>query len=169
MSTPAHQLNITTAEQLLVASADLGRCELVRGELVMMSPGKGRHGAVCAQITKALANFVDANDLGIVLDSSAGYVIARDPDTVREPDISFLCKTRMGAQDFDAFLEGAPDLAVEVLSPSNTIAEMREKIADYLGAGCQIVWIVDPLRRSVVVYRREADPAILSEEDTLTG
>jgi len=169
MSTPAHELNITTAEALLNAPADLGRCELVRGELIMMSPGKGRHGAVCARITKALANYVDANDLGIVFGSSAGYVIARDPDTVRESDISFLCKARLRDQDFDAFLEGAPDLAVEVLSPSNTIAEMREKIDDYLGAGCRVVWIVDPLRRSVVVYRREADPAILSEEDTLSA
>ena len=169
MPTPAHELNITTVEALLNAPADLGRCELVRGKLIMIGPGKGRHGAVCAQITKALANYIDANDLGIVLNSSAGYVIARDPDTVREPDISFLCKARVGDQDFDAFLEGAPDLAVEVFSPSNTIAEMREKIDDYIGAGCRVVWVVDPLRRSVVVYRREADPTILSEQDTLTA
>lgn len=168
MSTPAHNLNITTAEGLLNAPEDLGPCELVRGELIMMSPGKGRHGAVGARITKLLAGYVDTNALGIVFDSSAGYVVSRTPDTVREPDVSFLTTESLKGQDLDAFLEGAPDLAVEVLSPSNTAAEMRDKMADYFDAGCRVAWIVDPLRRSVVVHRIDAGPAILTEDDTLT-
>jgi Uma2 family endonuclease len=166
MSTPTR--NITTAEELLNASSDLGRCELVRGELIMMSPGKGRHAAVGMKIGGSLLNFVEANRLGTVFDSSAGYVLSRNPDTVREPDVSFLGTQRLKEQDLDAFLEGAPDLAVEVLSPSNTEAEMREKMADYFGAGCRVVWIVDPLRRSVVIHRPNASPAILTEDDTLT-
>ncbi|MFV1965770.1 MAG: Uma2 family endonuclease, partial [Pirellulaceae bacterium] len=143
-------------------------CELVRGELVMMSPGRARHAAVGMKIGRSLLNFVAANGLGEVFDSSAGYVVSRNPDTVREPDVSFLCEERLKQQDLDAFLEGAPDLAVEVLSPGNTAAEMRGKMADYFGAGCRVVWIVDPLRRSVTIHRLDANPVLLTEDDTLT-
>ncbi len=168
MSTPTHNVSITTADEFLNAPTDLGRCELVRGELIMMSPGKGRHAAIELRIGRALLDFVEANSLGEAFGSSAGYVLARDPDTVREPDVSFLCTERLKDQDLDAFLEGAPDLAVEVLSPSNTAAEMREKMDDYFGAGCRVLWIVDPLRKSVVVHRPDASPVILTEDDTLT-
>jgi Uma2 family endonuclease len=159
--------HITTAEELLNATADLGRCELVRGELVMMSPGRGRHAAVGMKIGRSLLNFVEANGLGEVFDSSAGYVVARNPDTVREPDVSFLCNERLKQQDLDAFLVGAPDLAVEVLSPGNTAAEMRGKMTDYFDAGCRVVWIVDPLRRSVTIHRPDAHPVFLTEDDPL--
>lgn len=168
MATPIQNVNITTAEELLTASSDLGPCELVRGELIMMSPGKPRHGMVGARITTLLAQLVDANGLGTVFNSSVGYITSRSPDTVREPDVSFLTSERMKEQDLDAFFEGAPDLAVEVLSPSNTVAEMREKMADYFGAGCRVVWIVDPIRRSITVHRPDADPVILAEDDSLT-
>ncbi len=166
MSIPTQ--NITTAEELLSAASNLGPCELVRGELIMMSPGKGRHGAVGARVLRGLINYVHTNHLGEVFDSSAGYVLARDPDTVREPDVSFLTTERLKDQDLDAFLEGAPDLAVEVLSPGNTAAEMRAKMDDYFGAGCRVVWIVDPLRKSVTVHRPDGVSAILTEDDTLT-
>lgn len=166
MSTPTHQ--ITTAEELLNAPSDLGPCELVRGELVMISPGKGRHGVVSARILGELIAFVRKNDLGEVLGSSTGYVLSRDPDTVREPDVSFVSAQRFKGQDLDAFLDGAPDLAVEVLSPSNTAAEMRAKMDDYFGAGCRVMWIVDPLRRSVVVHCPDGSSKVLTEDDTLT-
>jgi Uma2 family endonuclease len=156
-----------TAEDLLNAPAELGSCELVRGALIVMSPGKGRHGAVGARIARALGNFVDAHRLGEVFDSSTGYVLARDPDTVREPDVSFVCAARLMHQDLDAFLEGAPDLAVEILSPGNSETEMRQKMADYWNAGCRVVWIVDPSRRSVTVWRRETAPVVFAEQDIL--
>lgn len=166
MSIPTQ--NITTAEELLSAASDLGPCELVRGELIMMSPGKGRHGAVEARILGGLIAFVRANELGEVFGSSAGYILSRDPDTVRQPDVSFLTTERLKDQDLDAFLEGAPNLAVEVLSPSNTVAEMHLKMEEYFGAGCRVMWVVDPLRRSVIIYRPGASPTILAENDTLT-
>ena len=167
MSTPIHNISITTAEELLNAPADLGRCELVRGKLIVTGPENGRHAAVGARIGRALLNFVEANSLGQVFDSSAGYVLSRDPDTVREPEVSFLTTERLKDQDLDAFLEGAPDLAVEVLSPSNTAAQMRKKMAEYFSVGCRVVWIVDPIHKSVVVYRPDASPVILTDEDTL--
>lgn len=134
----------------------------------MMSPAKGRHGAVAMKIGHALLGFLDTHTLGAVFDSSTGFIISRDPDTVRAPDVSFLASERLKEQDLDAFLEGAPDLAVEVLSPSNTEAELRERMADFFAAGCRVVWIVDPLRRSIVIHRPDASPAILAENDTLT-
>ena len=166
MSIPTY--NITTAEQLLNAPSDLGRCELVRGELIMMSPGKGRHGAVAMKIGRSLLNYLEGRGLGEVFDSSTGFVVARKPDTVRAPDVSFITTERLMGQDLDAFLEGAPDLAVEILSPSNTFAEMRDKMAEYFAAGCRVVWIVDPLHRSLVIHRPHAGPVILAEDDTLT-
>ena len=159
---------ITTAEQLLNAPPDLGRCELVRGELMMMSPGQRRHGTVCMRIGAALHGYVTTNNLGDVYDSSVGYVVGRSPDTVREPDVSFISTERLVGQDLDAFVEGAPDLAVEVLSPSNTDAEMRAKMDDYFRAGCRVVWIVDPQQRTVVIHRPNAAPVVLTENDTLT-
>jgi Uma2 family endonuclease len=166
MSTRTH--NIATAEELLNASPDLARCELVRGELIMMSPGRARHAAIAMRIGRSLLDFVQSNSLGEVFDSSAGYLLARNPDTVREPDVSFVCTERMRQQDLDAFLEGAPDLAVEVLSPGNTAAKMREKMTEYFDAGCRVVWIVDPQRRSVTVHRPRSHPVLLTEDDTLT-
>ena len=159
---------ITTADELLGAASTLGRCELVCGELVMMSPGRGRHAAVGMRIGRALLNFVQAHGLGEVFDSSAGYVVSRDPDTVSEPNVSFLCTERLKAQNLDAFLEGAPDLAVEILSPGNSALEMRRKMADYFDAGCRVVWMVDPAERTVTVHRPHADPVRLTEDDTLT-
>lgn len=165
MSTPTS--TITTADELLNAPPDLGRCELVRGELIMMSPAKGRHGAVALKIGHALLSFLEGRGLGEVFDSSTGFVISRDPDTVRAPDVSFLSSERLKQQDLDAFLEGAPDLAVEVLSPSNTEAELRERMTDFFAAGCRVLWVVDPLRRSIVIHRPDAGPVILAENDTL--
>jgi len=166
MSTPTS--NITTADELLNAPSDLGRCELVRGELLMMTPAKGRHGAIAMKIGRLLLNFLEGRDLGEVFDSSTGFVVSRNPDTVRAPDVSFLASERLKQQDLDAFLEGAPDIAVEVLSPSNTQAEMDERMSDFFEANCRVVWIVDPLRRSIIVHRPDASPVILAENDTLT-
>lgn len=134
----------------------------------MMSPEKGRHGAVAMKIGRSLLNYLADRELGEVFDSSTGFVVARDPDTVRAPDVSFVSAERLKGQDLDAFLEGAPDLAVEVLSPGNTAAEMRDKMAEYFAAGCRVVWIVDPLQRSVVIHRPDTGPVILAEDDMLT-
>jgi Uma2 family endonuclease len=157
--------NITSAEELFSASENLGKCELVRGELVMMSPGRGLHAAVAMRIGRSLLNFAEAHDVGMVFDSSAGYVLSRNPDTVREPDVSFLTKRRLETQDLDAFLEGAPDLAIEVLSPGNTLVEMCDKMAEYFRAGCRVVWIVDPRRKTIEVYRPGQEPTVLKEGD----
>lgn len=109
-----------------------------------------------------------ARRLGEVFDSSAGYILSRHPDTIRAPDVSFLATERLRRQNLDKFLDGAPDLAVEVLSPGNAATEMEATIADYFDAGCRVVWIVDPGGRCVVAHRRGERSAVFSQDSTLT-
>jgi Uma2 family endonuclease len=165
MATVEH---ITTAEQLLHAP-ELGRCELVQGELIMMSPAGSRHGAIAAWIGHLLLEFVRPRGLGAVLGAETGFKIASDPDTVRAPDAAFICAERVGETLPQGFFPGAPDLAVEVLSPDDRASEVLAKVEDWLGAGCRAVWVIDPRTCTVAVYRAGGDGVILKAADTLTG
>jgi Uma2 family endonuclease len=155
---------ITTAEDLLRAG-DIGRCELVRGELVMMVPPGGEHGRVSNEIAHHLTLFVKSRKAGMVL-SEAGFILARDPDTVRAPDVAFL---RAGRAAGRGYLEAAPDLAVEVLSPDDRPGYVREKVAEWLEAGTSVVWVVDPRSRTVAVHRRGHERELLGAADVLRG
>ncbi len=159
---------ITTAEQLLRAS-DLGRCELLRGELVRMIPAGGEHGRVVARLTVAIGTHVSAHGLGIAYGAETGFVLARRPDTVRAPDVAFVAAGRAPTVHRGGFLEGAPDLAVEVLSPDDRPRYIREKVAEWLGAGASAVWVVDPRSRTVKVHGARQEPTLLRETDRLLG
>ena len=156
---------ITTAEQLLRAG-DIGRCELIRGELRMMIPAGGEHGRVIINVTVAVANFVRAHGLGILYGAETGFVLARDPDTVRAPDFAFT-RAERGEPPERGFVPGAPDLAVEVLSPDDRPGYVREKVAEWLEAGTVAVWVVDPRERTVTVH--EQATTVFGEADTLAG
>ena len=158
---------ITTAEQLF--EANLQHCELIRGELIMMSPAGFDHGRFAVNVGNALANFVKARSLGIVVSAEAGFRIARDPDTVRAPDVAFVRANRIPPGGVKAFFQGAPDLAVEVVSPGDRAGELAAKVQDWLTAGCPMVWIVDPETRTVSVYCIRKEIAVLTAADTLTG
>jgi len=159
---------ITTAQQLLEAS-DLGRCELVRGELIMMSPSGFEHGRIIANVTAPLTSFVRQNDLGVVTGAESGFLIARDPDTVRAPDVGFVRAERVPATPTKGFFQGPPDLAVEVLSPDDRAGQVLAKVHDWLAAGCRAVWLVDPEARTVSVCRSGAEMVVLIISDELTG
>jgi Uma2 family endonuclease len=155
---------IRTAEELF-AVGDIGRCELVRGELIMMMPPGGLHGLVVTRIASHLLAYAEPQGLGSVLTES-GYVLSRDPDTVRGPDVSFL---RAGREVPTAFIEGAPDLVVEVVSPGDRPGMVREKVAEWLEAGASAVWVVDPRARTVVVHVAGRDALEVKEDETLSG
>jgi Uma2 family endonuclease len=146
------------------------RLELIRGELKVMSPTKPLHGILCARLAAALINFVEANELGMAFGAETGFVVEQDPDSVLGVDASFVSRERLAAvETFEKFFPFAPDLAVEVLSPSNTVSEIDEKITMYFAAGSRLVWIVKPKQRTIAVYNSPSDVRTLGEHDTLDG
>lgn len=167
----AQETRTLTAEDLFWMPDDPAhRYELVRGRLVTMSPGGGLHSAVGVRLANAIGRHVDLHGLGVVLGADCGFRLESDPDTVRAPDAAFVTRARIAAAGVPTgYWEGPPDLAVEVLSPSDSRAELRSKIAEYLRLGVQEVWFVEPVERRLTVHGRPGGPQILSELDTLDG
>ena len=157
-----------TADELL-DMPNLGRCELVRGELIMMSPAGFPHGEIAIRIGRYLDAFVDEHGLGSVAAAETGFILARDPDTVRAPDVAFVRGNRLPHESEAGFFDGAPDLAVEVLSPGDRSGDVRAKTEEWLEAGCLVVWIVDPKNRTITVHRSGWPEEFLSMTETLTA
>jgi cell division protease FtsH len=159
-----------TAEQLYtLPDTTADRLELVRGSLVREPPATPEHGGLAVRLGARLHAFVDRTALGFMT-SDVGFVLATDPDTVRAPDLAFVARERIPTPDATgAYWALAPDLAVEILSSSNTASEVQEKILDYLDAGSRMVWVLDPRRRTVTVYRSRHDIRILGGGEELTG
>jgi len=148
---------LVNAEQLLQMPENRWY-ELVAGELKPMTPPSSRHAAVVSQLDRLLGNHVARRKLGVVLAGDPGFLLARDPDTVLAPDIAFIRADRITAQPLgEGYWSGAPDLAVEVLSPGNAPNEARDKALAWLDAGARLVWVVDPATRTVTVYRSSTD------------
>ena len=159
-----------TADELFMLPRDGFRYELVKGGLVRMSPIGGKHGILTARITLALAQYVEANGLGETLGAETGFILATNPDTVRAPDAAFVSRERIPPGDFpEKFWPGTPDLAVKVISPSDTLYEVEEKIEEYLEAGVKLVWIINPKKRTVTIYQPNVETKTLTEADTLDG
>jgi Uma2 family endonuclease len=159
-----------TAEDLWRMPADGQLRELVRGELREMAPAGFDHGAICSTVARLLGNHVFEHRLGVVVGAETGFVLARTPDVVRGADAAFVAAGRIPAAGRPVkFFEGPPDLAVEVVSPSDTVEAIDEKVDDYLAAATRLVWLVNPRRRTVTVYRPGENPVILRDTDTLHG
>ena len=135
----------------------------------MMSPAGFDHGGIAGNIALALGVFVKPRFLGTVVTAETGFRIARDPDTVRAPDVAFVRADRIPPGGVKGFFQGPPDIAVEVVSPNDRASEVTAKAQDWLQAGCPLVWVVDPETRTVSVYRSRKEIAILTAADTLTG
>ena len=158
-----------TADELLRASFPNRRTELIRGVLVVREPAGGRHGRVAAELARLIGTHVHDNDLGVVYGAETGFTIAREPDTVRAPDVAFVRRDRVPAADPVGFLPIAPDLAVEVLSPSDRPGETLAKVGDWLEAGTPLIWVIDPERRQSRIYRADGTDSLLGERDQLSG
>jgi Uma2 family endonuclease len=160
----------TTAEQLFGMPDDGFRHELIKGELKTMAPAGFDHGVIIMNLAVPLGQYVKANNLGVVLGAETGFKIETDPDTVRAPDIAFVRRDRIPPTGRPAeFWPGAPDLAVEVLSPGDTVYEVEERIADWLSAGTSAVWVINPKRHTAHIHRSQAQTQTLTEKDTLDG
>ncbi len=161
---------LVTAEQLLRMSDDGYRYELIAGELRKMTPAGWRHGTVGGRLETWLGHHVEQQKLGRIFLAETGFLIARNPDTVRAPDIAFIHKDHLPAEDpEEAYWPGAPNLAVEVVFPGETLGEIDDKVKAWLDAGAAMVWVVNPKWRNVTVYRSATDIETLTENDQLDG
>jgi Uma2 family endonuclease len=160
----------------LLTAADVERIslpgkqvELVRGQLIVREPPGTRHGAIAAKLAYYLSDFVQRQRLGIVFAQDTGFKITRDPDTVRAPDVAFVGRDRADQIPARGYAEVAPDLLAEILSPEDAPAEVLAKVADWLAAGTKLVWLVDPQRSEVRIYRQDGSLSVLRENDSLEG
>lgn len=159
-----------TVEEFLASSVPDGKAELVRGELRVTPPAGGPHGAVAANLIGMLWAHVKAHGLGRVFGDSTGYELVELPRTVRVPDASFVRADRLPSNGVaPGLLRLAPDLAVEVLSPSETASDLEGKLHDYLESATAVIWVADPARRTVMVVPADSPVRWLHEADMLDG
>ncbi len=158
---------VLTAEELWSLPVTDTRRELVRGEVVEAMPPGGRHGAI-AVILAMLLRIWTQKSLGGYVGVEAGYILHRKPDTVRGPDVSYIRADRIRTSGIpEGFWTLAPDLAVEIVSPSETADEVREKVRDFLQAGTPLVWTVYPRTQEVVAHTADGLARTYSGEDVL--
>ena len=159
-----------TAEELFELPDDGGRIELVKGEIIRSSPTGAEHGVVTARIGHLIQEFALAHDLGVCCGAETGFILQRNPDVVRAPDAAFVASGRIPETGVPAgYWPFAPDLAVEVVSPSDRLADVHVKIAEYFAAGTRLVWLVEPETRMVHVYRSPQNVEVLGTGDDLQG
>jgi Uma2 family endonuclease len=157
---------VWTDEALMALPDDGRKYELVGGELVV-SPTGFEHGYISLRLSTALMDFVLPRRLGAGADSSTGFRMKSG--NVLSPDISFVRKERLGKPITKKFFEGAPDLAVEVLSPDDSSKRVREKLAEYFANGTSLAWVVNPANRTVRVYHSPTDSKLLRTGYSLEG
>lgn len=163
---------LVTAEELAqMPEIDGKNYELIDGEVVEVSPVILRHAVIVTTIARLLDNHVAHHDLGIVATGDPGFVLRRGPDTVRAPDVSFLAWDNPASADLPerGFSEGAPTLAVEVVSPDDRKTEIHAKAQQFLDAGTRQVWVLWPVQRVLTVYDPDGTARELDAEARLDG
>jgi len=160
---------LMTADQLLHSNIPDKRTELVRGVLVVREPAGYNHGRVIAQLTGRLWSHVERTAAGQLLGAETGFTLFRDPDTVRAPDIAFVHRDRLPDPASRGFVDLAPDLVVEVLSPDDRPGETLGKVGDWLQTGTRLVWVIDPERRTARIYRADGRETSVTEAGELRG
>lgn len=161
---------IWTDEAFLSLPDDGNRYELVNGELINMGNSGAMHGYLAIVLSSALFAVVMPQKLGALFDSSTAFKMKNG--NKRSPDVAFFAKERLqGITTLPSgFLDGAPDLAIEVLSASNTVEEIDGKIAEYFDNAARLVWVINPYQRYVLVYRSAQEPdRLLKSTDALDG
>lgn len=169
--TKSHSVKQTarvTGEELF-AMGDIGPTELVKGEIIQMSPAGHPHGYYESNFVIVLGAFVRQHKLGRVLGGEVGIYTARNPDTVRGADVAFISTERLSQVQSHSYLDVAPELVVEIMSPDDRWSEVQEKLAEYFNIGVQIVWVADPKQRQVHVYRSLTEIEIVNPDQELSG
>ena len=158
-----------TADELLHLRVPGRRFELVKGRLVVHEPAGMRHGRIAGEIFARLWTHVKERGLGRVFAAETGFKLEADPDTVRAPDVAFVARERLPDPEPDGYAELAPDLVVEVLSAEDRAGAVLKKVGDWLGSGTRLVWVVDPRRQAIRVYRADGSESVVMEDGSLEG
>lgn len=161
---------VWTDQEFMALPEDGHRYEIVDGELIDMGNSGALHGNIAIILSSALFAVVNVQKVGALFDSSTAFKMKNG--NKRSPDISFFAKERLqGMTELPTgFLEGAPDLAVEILSPGNTIEEIDDKITEYFDNGTRLVWVISPTQHYALVYRCAQEPdRLLKSVDSLDG
>jgi Uma2 family endonuclease len=160
-----------TADELMRLPDQGKRYELIAGELHEMAPAGGEHGFIGGRMTRRVGAFLDQHPDrgGEIFTSDTGYRLARDPDTVRAPDVSYVSAERLSLARVPGYPDIAPDLVVEVVSPNDTAGEIQAKVDEWLQAGARLVWVLYPATRSAMVYQGGGAARLLRADDSLTG
>jgi Uma2 family endonuclease len=163
----AAQTRLLTAEEFMAADLGEGRFELIRGEIVEMPPPMPEHGRVQLNVAFLLESFARQSGFGFCM-TECPVLAERNPDTVRGADITFYSHARWPrAQVANKLPPVPPDLAVEVVSPGNRIAQIIKKVSEYLEVGVSLVWVIYPKRRHVAIYRKTDDEQMMFGEDAV--
>ncbi len=161
---------LLTADDLLALHSKGVKGELIRGVLCQTGSTGIEHGEIASNFMLGLGTFVKPRKLGRVFGSDSGVRLERAPDTVREPDVAFISAERLPlGTRITGFSEMPPELVVEIVSPSDTLREVRDKAGMWLSHGVILVWVADPDTRTVDVYRHGSPTVTLTEVDTLDG
>jgi Uma2 family endonuclease len=161
---------LMTADEFLMMPDDGFLHELIRGEVTTMPLPGGRHGKIALKIGRTLGNFVETHALGETYAAKTGFLIERDPDTVRGADVAFVRSERLSEINHpDKHIPFAPDLAVEVVSPTDRRVDVLEKTEAWLTSGARMVWVVDSKSRTITVHRPGIEPVTLTADQTLDG
>ncbi len=159
---------VMTGEELF-ALDDTGRAELVKGKLIRKAPTRHPHGHYEVNFVLSLGAFVRQHKLGRVLSGEVGIYTHRDPDTVRAADVAFISNERLAQVQSQSYLDVAPELIVEIMSPDDRWSQVTEKLEEYFAAGVLVVWVADPRRGRLYVYRSLDEVERLTVEDELSG
>jgi len=170
-------MTVAATEKVLLTAEDLGllpddgqKHELVAGEFTHTPPSGFLHGTITGNFARLLGEYVTKHELGMISIAEAAFKLRQNPDTVRAPDVAFVSKDRILAQGKpEKFWEGAPDLAVEVVSPNDQFDDVVEKVQEYLAAGAHLVWVALPRSKSVMVYRANGTVKLVREDEELSG
>lgn len=161
---------LLTAEEFAALPSEGMRLELVRGEIAAMPPAFRDHGNIASKIHIAVGHYIVAHKLGETYTAETGFLLARNPDTIRAPDFAFIAASRApDATTPDGWVDVIPDLIIEVVSSGDRMTEVRDKIQMWLEAGVRRVWVVYPALRVVEVWRPGQAERALRAEDTLDG
>jgi Uma2 family endonuclease len=159
----------TTTIEDLWQIEEPGRYDLIRGDLYQMPPVGAEHGAIESNLIIVLGGYIRARRLGQVYTGDTGFIISQDEQTWLSPDVAFVRAERLPQERWTGFVPVPPDLAVEIVSPSDRPSLVTSKVLQYLAAGVSLVWVVEPDERTITVFARDGSRNVYRQDDEIDG